>query len=94
MEESSCFIPSPLPPPDTICVPVNDSCEWRNPCRMWQGWCGGQYRCESVAQYATFINGPVPGCIPPSPDANITEPVPAGECVYQDGECEWSGKIS
>lgn len=91
-EENFCSFPAAHPPsPDSICIPVNDTCEWYNPCRTWQSWCGGDYVCDSESQYAAFINGPQPLCIPPP--ENATEPVPAGECVYQDGHCVWSGKL-
>ena len=91
VEEESCSFPFyPQPPsPSSVCVPVNGSCEWYNPCRSWQGWCGGEYQCGTEAQYAYFLNGPQPLCVAPAP--NATEPVPAGECVYRDGQCLWSG---
>ena len=85
-----CSFPALAPPsPDSICIPVNDTCQWHNPCRVWQNWCGGDYICGSEAQYAAFIHGPQPICLPPP--ENATEPVPEGECVYQSGQCEWSG---
>ena len=92
-DETACSFPaSPPPTPNAICIPVNDTCEWHNPCRTWQNWCGGEYRCGSEAQYAAFINGPQPICA--FPPFNATSRVPAGECVYQDGQCVWSGKTN
>ena len=89
-EEVVCSFPAAPPPsPDSICIPVNGTCQRRQPCRVWQNWCGGDYVCGSEAQYAAFIHGPQPICAVPPP--NATEPVPAGECVYQNGLCEWSG---
>ena len=88
-DENICSFPAlPPPTPNTICIPVNDTCEWHNPCRVWQNWCGSEYKCGSEAQYAAFIHGPQPLCAYPNPNM----PGPVGECVYQDGQCEWSGK--
>ena len=89
-EGEDCFPHTPRPPsPNTVCIPVDGSCDWYNPCRKWQGWCNGDYRCGTVADYAQFVNGPQPICAYPPP--NITDPVQPGECVYQEGRCEWSG---
>lgn len=78
------------PTPASVCTPINNTCEWRNPCRAWQSSCGERYVCGDEAQYAGFLYGPHPICanIP-----NATLPVPAGECIYQDGQCEWSGTL-
>lgn len=90
-DDVPCSFPAAPPPsPDSICLPVNGTCEWRKPCRVWQNWCGGSYVCGNEAQYAAFIRGPQPICVSPAP--NATQPVPAGECVYQNGLCEWSGE--
>ena len=92
-DETTCSFPtSPPPTPNAICIPVNDTCEWYNPCRVWQNWCGGEYRCGSEAEFAIFLNGPQPICA--FPPINATQPVPPGECVYQDGQCGWSGKTN
>ena len=91
VEEGNCYPTYPTPPsPSSICVPVDGvSCDWYNPCRKWQGWCNGEYQCGTEADYAQFLNGPQPLCVSPQP--NTTEPVPPGECVYQEGQCVWSG---
>ena len=87
--ETVCSFPaSRPPPPNSVCVPVNNSCEWRNPCRMWPNWCGWEYLCGSEAQYAAFLHGPQPICRYPPSNASI------GECVYQNNMCEWSGRTS
>lgn len=77
------------PTPASVCTPINNTCEWRNPCRAWLSSCGERYVCGDETQYASFLYGPHPICanLPP----NATLPVPAGECIYQDGQCEWSG---
>ena len=88
--EVVCSFPSAPPPsPDSVCIPVDTTCKWYDPCHTWQGWCGGEYMCGTESEYAAFIHGPQPLCVTPSP--NATEPVPEAECVYQNGRCVWSG---
>ena len=78
----------PPPTPDAVCVPVDDGCEWHDPCTIWQGFCGGDYMCGSQVEFARFRRGPTPICAAPS----LPEAVPQGECLYRDGQCEWSRK--
>lgn len=84
-----CFFPSSPPTPAATCVPMNNSCQWYSPCYMWQEWCLGEYRCGNVEEYSRFLSGPQPICAP----INSSEPtpIPPGLCLYQDGQCEWSG---
>ena len=94
------------PTPTTVCVPVNDSCERYDPCAIWQGHCFGEYMCGSEAEYAAFRHGPTPICAaPPAPLAPVfgqpeptpepvSLPMPEGECLYRDGECQWSGECN
>ena len=100
--ESTCFRITP-PTPDSVCVPVNDSCQWHNPCTIWKGFCEGDgYTCGSEVDFAAFINGPHPICaappvFPPNPfepviPTPISQPAPVGECLYHNGQCEWSRK--
>jgi hypothetical protein len=92
-EGQDCYPITPRPPsPSSVCIPANGSCEWYNPCRKWQGWCNGAYQCGTEEEYAFFVNGPQPLCV--LPPENATQPVPAGECVYQDGQCAWSECVS
>lgn len=85
----TCAIFGNVPPsPDMLCIPVNDTCQWYNPCRYWRGHCLSGYRCGTVEQYYAFVFGPHPLCsLPPE---WWVEPQPQGECVVEDGECGWS----
>ena len=77
-----------LPPPDMLCIPVNDTCQWYNPCRYWRGFCQSGYRCGTVEQYYAFIFGPQPLCA--APPEGWVEPLPPGDCIAQEQECRWS----
>ena len=77
-----------LPPPDMLCIPVNDTCQWYNPCRYWRGFCQSGYRCGTVEQYYAFIFGPQPLCV--APPEGWVEPLPPGDCIAQEQECRWS----
>jgi hypothetical protein len=76
------------PSPDMICIPVNDTCQWYNPCRYWRGHCLSGYNCGTVEQYYEFIFGPQPLCAAP-PEGWIM-PRPPGDCVVVNEECGWS----
>ena len=90
-EETCNFFFLPPPTPDAVCVPVDDGCEWHDPCAIWQGFCGGDFVCGSQVEFAEFRYGPIPLCFPPPPFI-LPEAVPQGECLYRDGQCEWSRK--
>ena len=78
-------------PPDNLCLPINSSCQWFNPCRAWKDNCLGTYQCGTLDQYYRFIYGPTPTCSLPS--KGWAEPLPPGECVINaKGECGWSSK--
>ena len=88
-ELEDCFPEVNPPSPNAVCVPRDGGCGWHNPCRTWQGWCNGAYQCGTEEEQQAFFHGPQPSCVAPLP--NATQPVPAGECVHQDGQCVWSG---
>ena len=87
---TNCLFPvTNYPPPIGTCVPMNGSCGWHVPCYMWRQHCSSDYVCGTVDQYAAFYYGPQPICI-----GNSTENVPApGVCLYQNGQCKWSGRF-
>lgn len=87
-DNSTCFR-IPAPTPDRVCVPQDGRCERYNPCTIWQGHCNGGYNCGSRLDYGRFIHGPIPFCLPFNP--NRVTPQPQGECLYRDGQCQWSG---
>ena len=81
----------PPPTPDQVCVSQSGECQRYNPCTIWRGHCLGPYNCGTFLELGEFQAGPIPICIPP----NIFTPqhLPEGECLYRDGECEWSRKF-
>ena len=87
-EESNCSLGNQVPAPDSLCEPMNGSCQWYNPCRTWRGHCWAGYQCGSESDYWNFVNGPQPLCSLPPPGWQI--PVPPGKCIVQDGQCGWS----
>ena len=84
----------PPPTPDEVCVAQDGECKRYNPCAIWQGHCNGDYNCGSRLEHGYFLNGPIPGCLRPDPNNPRPQPRPQGECLYRDGECEWSGKFT
>lgn len=89
------FCPFPLPPPPTptaTCVPFNNTCQWYSPCHMWREVCSGEYYCGDIQEYVTFLSSSQP---PKCASYDITEStsVPPGVCLYNNGQCEWSGNV-
>ena len=69
------------PTPDKLCVPVNDTCQWFNPCQYWREHSFAPYQCGTLDEYYSFIFGPTPlGARPPDAEQWV-EPVPPGVCV-------------
>ena len=88
--ERTC--PSQFPASSTdVCIPENGGCAFRNPCVTYRLHCFGPYRCGSLADYARFLTSSIPPCAF-SPFFRIPLLQP-GECLYQDGQCRWSGKL-
>ena len=86
-----CPFGGQYPQPDDICVPINDTCQWYNPCRSWRGFCYSGYNCGTTDQYYQFLFGPQPSCAPPPP--GWVEPIPPGECAVRNGQCDWYSKL-
>jgi hypothetical protein len=90
--------PPEFPSSSDVCIPEDGGCAFRNPCVLFQGHCGGEYMCGSLADYALFLTSALPPCAPPPPDPlslnprvpRVPRPPPPGECLYQDGQCKWS----
>lgn len=79
------------PPPDMLCIPINDTCQWYNPCHFWRGYCSSGYRCGTADQYYEFVFGPHPLCA--RPPEGWAEPIAPGECVVvENQQCGWSSK--
>ena len=81
------------PPPTQPCAPGNNgSCEFfQGYCSSWPGHCNSGYQCGTTVDLFKFITGPQPDCSVPS---GAVPPVQPGECIYQLGECIWSGKLT
>ena len=84
----------PPPTPDEVCVAQDGECRRYNPCTTWQSHCRGGYNCGSHVDFGEFLNGPIPGCVPPDPFNPRPQPRPQGECLYRNGECQWSGRFT
>lgn len=78
------------PVPDTLCLPVNDTCQWYNPCHYWRGHCSAPYQCGTADEYYAFKFGPQPLCA--RPPEGWVRPLPPGECVVQQEQCTWSSE--
>ena len=87
---SNCSSSTQVPSPDSLCVAINGSCQWYNPCRTWQGHCWSGYQCGSESDYWAFIYGPHPLCAARPPGWQV--PLPPGECNIQNGHCNWTCK--
>ena len=86
-----CSFGGQYPEPDELCLPVNGSCQWYNPCTSWVGHCWSGYTCGSLDQYYQFRLGPQPICVPPPP--GWVRPDPPGECTVTNGQCHWNSKF-
>ena len=90
---SNCGPPlfnQPPPLPDELCLPINNTCQWYNPCRYWRGHCQAPYYCGTADQFYMHQFGPQPLCaLPPE---GWVEPQPPGECVVRDQSCQWSSE--
>ncbi|CAI8033421.1 hypothetical protein GBAR_LOCUS18852, partial [Geodia barretti] len=91
--------PPGFPSSSDVCIPEDGGCAFRNPCVLFQGHCGGEYTCGSLADYAIFLTSALPPCAPPAPLSlnpvpRVPRPSPPGECIYQDGQCKWSRKLT
>lgn len=81
-----------FPKSSDVCIPEDGGCAMRDPCVLYSDHCGGDYVCGSLADYGLFLTLAVPPCArPPRDFQQLPRPPPPGECVYQDGQCEWSG---
>lgn len=88
---ATCSFGGQYPQPDDLCVPINNTCQWYNPCRAWRGFCWSGYNCGTTDQYYRFILGPQPLCSLPPP--GWVEPHPPGECAVMNGGCNWYSKF-
>lgn len=86
-----CSFGGQYPQPDDLCLPINGTCQWYNPCRTWRGFCLSGYNCGTADRYYQFRFGPQPLCALPPP--GWVEPEPPGECAVRNGQCDWYSKL-
>ena len=79
------------PPPNQLCLPINNSCQWYDPCISWKGLFTDGNICGSLDDYYAFLYGQPPSYTPLSgqipQDAN-----PPGQCAIRKDRCDWYGK--
>ena len=46
------------PPPNQLCLPINNSCQWYNPCISWKELFTDGNICGSLDQYYAFLYRP------------------------------------
>ena len=80
------------PAPNQLCLPINDTCQWYDPCLYWRGLCKIDYVCGSADEYYAFLYGPQPACTPPSP--RLIPHEPPGQCAIKRDHCDWYGKYN
>ena len=84
------FQESEAPPPSGLCTLINNTCQWYNPCRMWEDTrCLNGFVCGTHSEYWQYEFSRFPALCPsPTP---VGELEPPGDCLLQAGECGWSG---
>ena len=78
------------PPPNQLCLPINNSCQWYNPCISWKGLFTDGNICGSLDEYYAFLYGP-----PSSGQTSISKDLdidPPGQCAIRNDHCDWYGK--
>ena len=79
------------PAPNQLCLPLNNTCQWYDPCLSWRGHCTNDNICGSADEYYAFLYGPLSSC-PPSPRPIPSDP--PGQCAIRKDHCDWYGKCS
>ena len=79
------------PAPNQLCLPLNNTCQWYDPCLSWRGHCTNDNICGSADEYYAFLYGPPPSC-PPPPGPIPSDP--PGQCAIKKDNCDWYGKCS
>ena len=77
------------PPPNQLCLPINNSCRWYDPCISWKGLCTNDNICGSLDEYYAIMYGPPPSCTPPPGQISHDPP---GQCAIRKDSCDWYGK--
>ena len=80
---------NPPPPPNQLCLPINNSCYWYDPCLSWRGHCTNDNICGSLDEYYVSLYGPPPSCTPPPGEVPRDPP---GQCAIKTDHCDWYSK--
>ena len=83
------------PPPNQLCLPINNSCQWYNPCISWKGLFADGNICGSLDEYYAFLYGQPPSNTKPSLQLSGQTPYdinPPGQCAIRNDHCDWYGK--
>ena len=83
------------PPPNQLCLPINNSCHWYDPCISWKGLFTDGNICGSLDEYYAFLYGSPPSYTVTSLSGKISQGVnPPGQCAIRKDHCDWYGKCS
>ncbi len=80
------------PPPNQLCLPINNSCQWYNPCISWKGLFTDGNICGSTDEYYAFLYGQPP---PSTLHSGIPQELdidPPGQCAIRNDHCDWYGE--
>ncbi len=83
------------PPPNQLCLPINNSCQWYNPCISWKGLFTDGNICGSIDEYYAFLYGQPPASTLHSGQLSIPKDLdinPPGLCAIRNDCCDWYGK--
>ena len=83
------FDQSPPPPPNQLCLPINNSCRWYDPCTSWKGHCTNDNICGSLDEYYASLYGLPPSCTAPPGEVSRDPP---GQCAIKKEHCDWYSK--
>ena len=85
------------PPPNQLCLPINNSCQWYNPCISWKQLYTDGNICGSLDEYYAFLYGQPPQSTLHSGQISISDSKdldidPPGQCAIRNDHCGWYGK--
>ena len=77
------------PAPNQLCLPINNSCQWYDPCLSWREHCTNSNICGSLDEYYVSLYGPPPSCAPSPVEVPHDPP---GQCAIMKDHCDWYSK--
>ena len=84
------------PPPNQLCLPINNSCQWYNPCISWKGLFTDGNICGSLDEYYAFLYGQPPSYTVTKSSLSEQSPQdvnPPGQCAIRKDNCDWYGRF-